>query len=302
MTTQTENQTRKYVPRVGANVKLRTWSDYTTRNISMWAWFKVLAIVHDSMHQVLLRVLNGSQETEQEVTVPLAAIDPPIGWASTYDIYVTPDKVEQVLSWFARGIKVKVDHALDRLAGNAYMPADVDTAPTWGYYECDTVSPADCPNVFRVIAYVEQEFHMPKDPYARRMYRKAARANGWTLRYANYGAHGGQWYRSKEVTVYSPDYGIKIFRDGLEKQFSAPRTAVDILWDLEHNAFPMDTETEQQAIKQGQAIPRWILARAGYYLNGYTMEYSGANSSTRGGNSTWMYDPSPDAKDPVDRH
>lgn len=231
-----------------------------------------------------------------------------------YTIYCAPDKVAQVLGWFARGIRVKVDHALDRLAGDCFMPADVDTAPTWGYGEADAVLPADCPAVFSVTAYVEQEFRMPKDVWIRRQYQKACRAQGWKVWNRNYGAHGYAWFRSKEVPVYVAGEGhktpIEMRDEYIRMALTPPLTPLDLLRTLEDSVLvgkgigdQVAIDAEREALRRGDPIPRWILSRAQYYLDGYLMEY-GHNSPagpTRSGNSTWMFDPSPDAKDPVNR-
>lgn len=291
MTTLSTKNKRQYVPPVGKLVKLRTWNDYATRNISMWSWLRVESDpLFDTMRLLEVRVMNGNQETEQTLFVPLAAINPPIGWKAQYDIYVDPEKAEMVLGWFKRGIKVKVDHdALDRMAGNCYTPADVDTAPSWGYCEADTVSPEECPKVFRIIAYKHEEFRMPKDPWSRKQYRKAAKNSGWTIESRNYGAYGYAWFRSKEVVVYDPADGLHT--PAPDYMFKAPETALDLLSRLDAEYRPYALEQEQEEIRAGLPIPRWILNRAEYHLNG---------SIKSAGNSTWMFDPESKG-DPVKR-
>lgn len=292
MTTKTEGK-RQFVPTVGNTVKLRLWSDYTSRNIHVWAHCKVLAIYTEPYRTlsgtVDLQVMNGMQETDQIVNVPLAAIQPPIGWQPAYTIYCKPEETDKVMGWFPRGIRVKVDHAMDRLAGNAYMPADVDGAPTWGYYDADVIPPDECPKVFSIVAYVHEEFRMPKDAWERKQYRKSAKLAGWTIESRNYGAHGYAWFRSKEVTVYDAADGFHT--PAPDYMFKAPQTSLDLLARLDAESRPYDADSERKAIQAGQPIGRWILNRAEYHLNGTVQS---------AGNSTWMFDPK-STGDPVNR-
>jgi hypothetical protein len=242
---------------------------------------------------------GGSIISQRYVTVPLSAIEPPIGWKPRYTIHCAPDEVAQVLSWFARGIRVKVDHAMDRLAGDCFMPMDNgEQAPTWGYVTADDVPARECPTVFSVVAYVEQEFRMPKDAWDRKQYRKAARARGWSVRNVNYGAHGYAWFRSKGVTVWEAsdtpfhlDIALATADLLTRSTLDAPETALDMLARMDREYHPYDSAFEQAAIRDGKPIPRWVLNRAEYHLNGTVKS---------GGNSTWMFDPEA-IGDPVKR-
>ncbi len=315
--TENKSTVRTYCPAVGTKVKLRTWSDYANRTINIWSWLRVASINSDQT--ITLRVLNGDQpsniEPDQDgcfcsgcdilhhtfecpnkawtVTVNPAAIDPPIGWAPTYDIHVSPDKVAMVLSWFTRGIRVKMDHAMDRLSGNCYMPLDVDTAPTWGYGVCDEIRPEDCPNVFRVIAYVQSEVIMPKDRKEQRAYRTAATRAGWTVRYHNHGEHSW-WTREKELMVYDPiDHFTTPVTDYM---FKPPLTAGDLLSELQKLSPREDHSIESVKLKNGEPIVSWILYRASLHLDCGLP----GGLQHKSGNSTWMFDPE-SAGDPINR-
>jgi hypothetical protein len=146
--------TRQYTPAIGKSVKMREFSDYTQRNISVWAWMRVHSINSDG---VTVQVLNGAEPTGQIVNIPLSAIAPPIGWKSQYTIYVKPAQVETVLSWFARGIVVRQSHDMSSSMPTAFQPMDNSDKPHWQYPEAtDAVSAEDCSKVFRVVK-VEQE-------------------------------------------------------------------------------------------------------------------------------------------------
>ena len=64
--------TRQYIPTIGKSVKLKEWSDYSSRNLSIWAWLRVHSINSDG---AVVQVLNGSEPTSEVLTVPLSAID-----------------------------------------------------------------------------------------------------------------------------------------------------------------------------------------------------------------------------------
>ena len=287
---KTENlMTRRYTPPVGTNVELRTWNDYVSRGINVWSWLRVCGNSCHDPGMLTLEVLNGQEHTHVYHDVPLAAIEPPIGWQSQYDINVSPDKVDMVLSWFARGIRVKVDHAMDRLAGNCYTPLDTDpaTAPSYGYYPADEILPENCGKVFRVIAYVEQEFRMPRDKYERKVTKAAHAAHGWKVWSVNYGYHGYVWYRSKSVTVYDPETAM--VTPIPDNAFTPPETSLDLINRLESD-IRRESTTDELTEKNLQ-IADWILSRASYHLCGQL---------THAGNSTWMFDPLA-TKDPVNR-
>ena len=127
---------REYVPKIGASVMMRSWSDYAGRQINMWARMRVHSINSDG---ATVQVLNGSEPTGQVLNIPLAAIAPPLGWRARYTIYVTPDEVEQVLGWFARGIVVRQSHALGGPMSTAFQPMDNSERPHWQYPAVETL-------------------------------------------------------------------------------------------------------------------------------------------------------------------
>ena len=145
---------RQYVPAIGKSVKLKEWSDYSTRGIHVWSWMRAHSINSDG---AVVQVLNGSEPTGEVLTVPLTSIDPPIGWQSQYTIYCKPEKVETVLSWFARGIVVRQSHDVSGSMPTAFQPMDNSAQPHWQFCEVtDAVPAAECSKVFRVIR-VERE-------------------------------------------------------------------------------------------------------------------------------------------------
>jgi hypothetical protein len=140
---------RQYIPAIGKSVKLKEWSDYSTRGIHVWSWMRVHSINSDG---AVVQVLNGSEPTGEVLTVPLASINPPIGWQSQYTIYCKPEKVETVLSWFARGIVVRQSHDMSGSMPKAFQPMDNSAQPHWQFCEVTDAIPAEeCSKVFRVI-------------------------------------------------------------------------------------------------------------------------------------------------------
>lgn len=140
---------RQYVPAVGKSVKMRQWPDYTSRNIIVWAWLRVKAI---NSNGAVVQVLNGTEPTGEVLTIPLETIAPPIGWKSQYTIYCKPDKIDSVLSWFARGIVVRQSHDISGSMPTAFQPMDNSDQPHWQFCEVtDAVPAAECSRVFRVV-------------------------------------------------------------------------------------------------------------------------------------------------------
>lgn len=140
---------RQYVPAIGESVKMRLFSDYTSRNVNVWAWLRVHSFNSDG---VTVQVLNGTEPTGEVLTIPLDTIAPPIGWQSQYTIYCKPDKIDAVLSWFARGIVVRQSHDMSGSMPTAFQPMDNSDQPHWQFCEVtDAVPAAECSRVFRVV-------------------------------------------------------------------------------------------------------------------------------------------------------
>lgn len=149
MPTQTN---RTWKPVTDALVKLKTWSDYTTRGINVWACLKVLTTCGNG-HDMCLSIMDVTTDTLQRVIVPLDAIAPPIGWHERYTITVSPDKVDTVLSWFERGITVRQSHYMPECS-TAFQPMDNDDVPGWkfaGDTVVERVKPENCTSIFRVV-------------------------------------------------------------------------------------------------------------------------------------------------------
>lgn len=147
--------TRQYIPAIGKSVKMRLFSDYTSRNLHPWSWLRVHSLNSEG---AVVHVLNGNKPTGEVLTIPLTVIDPPIGWEPQYTIYVLPDKVEQVLSWFTRGIVVRANHEIGSSMGSTFQPMDNASQPHWRYPEVtDAIPAADCAKVFRIVKYEREE-------------------------------------------------------------------------------------------------------------------------------------------------
>ena len=152
----TLNNERQYRPATGSLVRLKEYQDYTSRNINVWAWFKVLDVNIDA-NSACLQHSNAGQLLEI-ITVPLARIAPPIGWEPRYEIFCKPEETNKVLEWFNRGIVVRANHCIGNSAGSTFQPADNAGVPHWKYPSVtDVISPEDCPKLFRVIEVIEEE-------------------------------------------------------------------------------------------------------------------------------------------------
>jgi hypothetical protein len=148
---------RQYIPPIGKSIKMREWSDYTSRDINAWSWLRVTDRNSDG---VVVQVLNGSSPTSRYAHIPYSVIDPPIGWKPRYTIHVSPDKVETVLGWFTRGIVVRQSHDMSGSMPTAFQPMDNSGQPHWQFCEVTDAVPAkECSKVFRVVQFDRQEIN-----------------------------------------------------------------------------------------------------------------------------------------------
>ena len=148
---------RQYVPAIGKSVKLKEWSDYSTRGIPVWSWMRVHSLNSDG---AVVEVLNGYEPTGEVLTVPLNAIAPPIGWAPRYTIHAKPEKIDAVLSWFARGIVVRQSHDMSGSMPTAFQPMDNSEQPHWQFCEVtDAIPAAECSKVFRVVKIEREDIY-----------------------------------------------------------------------------------------------------------------------------------------------
>lgn len=154
-----ERPVRVWAPKQGERVKLRTWDDYVSRGIGVWAWLRVEQVCMavntvDWTDNVDLTVLDGDRDTGRAVTVPLASIQAPIGWKDRYTITVSPGKVGEVLQWFRdkRGIAVLQSHYMPSCP-TAFAPADNQGTRDWRFNGADkeVIPPELCDDVFRVV-------------------------------------------------------------------------------------------------------------------------------------------------------
>ena len=159
---------RRYVPAIGARVKLREWSDYSKLNVHVWSWFTVRCNhEHDGMGNIHCRIEHyNTGNTGEYFTVPASRIDPPIGWKPRYTIHCKPEETAKVLSWFDRGIVVRANHDLGSSMGSAFQPMDnSNTPPHWRYPELTDAIPAkDCARLFRVVSVYTEEISLGHDP------------------------------------------------------------------------------------------------------------------------------------------
>ena len=132
--TEMRNGKWTYVPETGARVKMALFSDYSSRNVSIWAWLRVQAIDGDS---VTVNVLNGDKPTEQTLDAPLSCISTPIGWKERYTVYVQPDRLAEVQSWLARGMVMRQSHYMPSCP-TAFQPMDAESTGDWRFNGADT--------------------------------------------------------------------------------------------------------------------------------------------------------------------
>ena len=143
---------RQYVPAIGKRVRLRLWEDYAkvTGKVCNWSWFTVRE-VRTETDCVTLEGFNAG-DTGEMFNAHLSQIAAPIGWQSQYTIYCKPEKVNDVLGWFARGIVVRQSHDMSGSMPKAFQPMDNSAQPHWQFCEITDAIPAEeCSKVFRVI-------------------------------------------------------------------------------------------------------------------------------------------------------
>ena len=148
---------RQYVPTIGKRIKLANWEDYAkvTGKSCNWEWFTVREVRPETNCATIERYNAG--DTGEFFTAHLSQIAPPIGWKSQYTIRCKPEQVEDVLSWFARGIVVRQSHDMSGPMPTAFQPMDNSEQPHWQFCEVtDAVPAAETRKVFRV-AKVETE-------------------------------------------------------------------------------------------------------------------------------------------------
>ena len=135
---------------------MRNFNDYTSAGLNPWTVL-IVAAIHDldtslpwlTCHLMLTQ--NGERDNEQ-VTIPLSSLDPPIGWRPRYTIHVEPAKVDEVLSWFSRGIVVRQSQYIGD-GSICFQPMDNSDVPHWKFGEVtDVIPPEQCSKVFRVVS------------------------------------------------------------------------------------------------------------------------------------------------------
>lgn len=156
--------TRKYIPEIGKRVKLAAIYDYAQHvpQLPYWSWLTVRQI---DGNQVKVEHYNA-KDTGEFFTVPLAAIEKPVGWEERYTITVSPDKVDTVLSWFKRGIVCRQSHNLNvHYMPMVFQPMDNSGQPNWEFPEVtDRIPPEECERVFRVVKLEQEEINFVPQP------------------------------------------------------------------------------------------------------------------------------------------
>lgn len=135
------SQERRYIPTIGARIRLRLYSDYTKLGLPAWTVLHCTDVDGDRVSCIRSLTANGEHDGEL-VTVPLATLDPPIGWKPRYTIHCAPDKVADVLAWLNRGITVRQSQYIGD-GSTAFQPMDNSGQPHWKFGEVTDVIPAD---------------------------------------------------------------------------------------------------------------------------------------------------------------
>jgi hypothetical protein len=145
-TADTNTINTRFIPRVGQMLKLKTIDAYTARHVHVWSWLRV-ETVNTLADTCTMRVLNGNQDTEHVLTdVPFNVVDSPLGWQPVYTMFVSPEKLSDVLSWLrTRGLIVRASADLSSAGQMTFQPADNAPKPHWKYPEItDTLTPFEC--------------------------------------------------------------------------------------------------------------------------------------------------------------
>jgi hypothetical protein len=193
------SEQRKYIPEIGKIVKLASIYDYTQHlpTLGYWSNLKIRAI---DGNQVTVEHYNAG-DTGEVFTVPLAAIEKPVGWKPRYTITVAPDKVDTVLGWMKRGIVCRLSHDLNPYSmPMVFQPLDNSGQPNWRFLEVtDSVPPEECDKVFRVVKIESHEVN-----FVSKREREALTAEwakeGWKVEFVGKG-NQGYWERYRETVI-----------------------------------------------------------------------------------------------------
>ncbi len=149
---------RIYTPAIGQKVKLATWDQYReyAHDVPMWSWFQVLGIDTDTGYLEARIQHIDAGKLGNTYTIPLSAIQPPLGWQERYTITVSPAKLTEVLSWLSRGIVVRQSQYIGD-ASTQFQPMDNANQSHWKYGEVTDVIPADqTRDLIRVVVFEVQ--------------------------------------------------------------------------------------------------------------------------------------------------
>jgi len=105
--------------------------------------------------------MDATCDDPSPITIPMYTVQVPIGWQPRYTIHCKPEKTNEVLGWFARGIVVRQSHNLSGSMPTAFQPltnGNIPSASHWQFPEdTDVVLAEECAKVFKVVAVEEQE-------------------------------------------------------------------------------------------------------------------------------------------------
>jgi len=133
--------TIRYIPNINDRVKLRLWEQYTSlmqeegfdipNGLVIWAWLRVDDIVEDESSVNCWKVIVTHMDADKPrktYTVPMAWINPPLGWKPIYDIYCKDiEQARNVIhDWFNRGITCWTSHDMSSM-GSAFTPLEKET-------------------------------------------------------------------------------------------------------------------------------------------------------------------------------
>lgn len=155
MTTNTEVKTeRRYVPAIGARVRLKTADAYFSYGLSPWTTLHVTGI-EDNKRVVCIMSLTASGTRDGElVSVASMDVETPVGWKPRYTIHVTDDNLAAVLGWFrdGRGVAVLQSHYMPTCP-TSFAPTDNYGTADWRFNgaDVDVVAAGECDNVFEVV-------------------------------------------------------------------------------------------------------------------------------------------------------
>lgn len=135
---------RRYIPPVGARVRLRHMGDYVALGLPAWTMLTIGQLCNRDL-------VECYYEPAHITMVPFDYIAPPVGWQPRYTIHAAPDCIDKVLSWLPRGIVVRFSQYIGD-GSTAFQPMDNAGTPHWKFTEVtDRIAPEDTKDLIRVV-------------------------------------------------------------------------------------------------------------------------------------------------------